>query len=53
VKDETMIKMSRLGVGAFLAALYAITGANGVITLLAAFLLSVPIDQFITRRRED
>ena len=52
MKDETMIKLGRLGAGVLLAGIYGFTGANGLFILMAAFLLGVPMDQYVAKRLE-
>lgn len=50
MKDETILKLAKLGGGIFLAVLYAMTGMNGLIIVLAAFLLGLPLDQIVTKK---
>ncbi len=52
MKDESIIKLGQLGAGVFLAGLYAWTGMDGMILLISAFLLGVPIDQLIAKKLE-
>ena len=52
MKDETIIKLGQLGAGVFMAAVYAFTEMNGMIILISALLLGVPIDRIVAKKLE-
>lgn len=52
MKDESIIKLGQLGAGVFLASIYAFTGMDGMLILIAAFLLGVPIDRIVAKKLE-
>lgn len=52
MKEENQIKCVKIGAGCFLAALYALANINGVLLLMAAFLLGIPLDKLVPQRKE-
>jgi len=51
MKEENIIKLSRFAGGLFLVGLYAFTAADGVILALAAFLLGMPAEYFLEKKK--
>lgn len=47
MKEENILTLGRMGAGLVLVGLYAFTGANGIILVMSAFLLGMPIEYFI------
>lgn len=47
MKEENTVKIVKIGAGCFLATLYAFTGVDGVILIMAAFLFGLPIEELV------
>ena len=53
MKEENQVKAIQIAAGCFLATLYAAFGVNGMVLIMAAFLLGIPLDKLIPQRKEE
>lgn len=52
MKEENQIKLVKIGAGCFLALLHVVTGVNGIILLMAAFLFGIPLEEVFKRQNK-
>ncbi|GAH57437.1 unnamed protein product [marine sediment metagenome] len=53
MQDTEKIKIFKIACGVFLCTLYAVTGMNGIILVMSAFLLGIPLEEFAKRLTKD
>lgn len=53
MKDGDNVKIVKIIAGCFLSLLYVVTGIDGVMLLLIAFLFGIPIEEFVKKKLED
>ena len=53
MKEENQIKIVKISAGVILAVVYAFTSMDGMILIMSAFLLGLPLEEIIKRTKKD
>lgn len=53
LKEENQIKIVKIAAGILLAGIYAFTSMDGMLLIMSAFLLGLPLEQVLARTKKD
>lgn len=53
MEEANQIKIVKIIAGVSLVGFYALTGMDGLILVMAAFLLGIPLEEFVKRVKKD